>query len=205
MNLDKLKEPFKTIKWRVQSFSKNKPLAICIPYIDARDVMNRLDDVVGVENWQCDYKEIKGVMYCGIAINLYYDSDEEVKEPFWVWKWDAGSESQVEKEKGEASDAFKRAFVKWGGARDLYEADFEYVAANVKKESNNHPYCIDKNKKRIYDLTHHINEIIDARKNNPPWFGEAVKFLSNGGTIEAIREKYEVSDELADKLMADAI
>ena len=82
-------------------------------YKDARCDMNILDETVGEENWQRDHKEIKGNLYCGVAI---YDE----KKSQWTWKYDCGTESNTEKEKGEASDSFKRACVNWGIGRELY-------------------------------------------------------------------------------------
>lgn len=82
-------------------------------YKDARCDMNILDETVGAENWQRDHKEIKGNLYCGVAI---YDE----KKSQWIWKWDCGTESNTEKEKGEASDSFKRACFNWGIGRELY-------------------------------------------------------------------------------------
>ena len=85
----------------------NKDKCFVLGYIDARDVESRLDNVVWPENWSCDYKEVKGMVFCGIEIN-------------WKWKWNNWTESATEKEKGQASDAFKRAAVKWGIGRNLY-------------------------------------------------------------------------------------
>lgn len=82
-------------------------------YKDARCDMNILDETVGAENWQRDHKEIKGNLYCGVGI-----WDKEKAQ--WIWKWDCGTESNTEKEKGEASDSFKRACVNWGIGRELY-------------------------------------------------------------------------------------
>lgn len=93
-----------------------------LAYIDARDAMDLLDEVVGPENWQCDYKQVKNVVYCGIGINT--------DEAGWVWKWDAGDESNIEEEKGEASDSFKRAAVRWGIGRFLYR-----LGANPKPQA----------------------------------------------------------------------
>ena len=110
MNLDDLKKeiPF---KWRVQS--ANQYGASCVAYIDSRQVQDLLDEVVGAGNWQCKFEEHKNNMFCSIGI-LQKDAD------VWVWKSDCGTESQVEKQKGEASDAFKRAAVMWGVGRFLY-------------------------------------------------------------------------------------
>ncbi len=137
-------------KWRVQSFSKNKPTAICVAYIDARQVMDLLDKVCGAENWQSDYKIIDGGLYGGIGI---FCNNQ------WVWKWDTGVESKEDKEKGEASDAFKRAAVKWGVGRFLYSKGIQYVNANEKKTGNNYPYVINNQGKKIRDLTKHINSL----------------------------------------------
>ena len=67
MELKELKRVIPS-KWRVQSFSKSKPCAVCVSYIDARSVMDLLDEVCGPENWQNDYKLIDGGMFAGIGI-----------------------------------------------------------------------------------------------------------------------------------------
>lgn len=89
-------------------------------YKNARVDMAILDESVGEFNWQRDHKEVKGNLYCGIGI-----FDERKEE--WVWKWDCGTESYTEKEKGEASDSFKRAGFNWGIGRELYTAPMIYL------------------------------------------------------------------------------
>ena len=113
MDLKKLKEPLKIsdIDFRIQSINKGK-YATILAYKDARVDMNRLDDVIGQGMWQRDHKEVKGVVYCGIGIWF---------EGALIWKWDAGTESMAEKQKGEASDSFKRAGFNWGIGRELYD------------------------------------------------------------------------------------
>lgn len=149
MQLKELKKEI-PYKWRVQSFSKNKPQAQCVAYVDARDVMELLDEVCGPENWQDDYKEADGKLFAGIGIKV---GDE------WVWKWDTGSESNIEKDKGQVSDSFKRAGVKWGIGRFLYKLAIQYVDANEVKTQNNYPYVVD-NGKRVWDITKFINDRI---------------------------------------------
>lgn len=134
-------------KWRVQSFSKHKPQAACVAYIDARDVMQRLDDVC-VYGWSRDHKELKGHMFSGVGV-VMPDGDT-------VWRWDCGVESNTEAEKGEASDSFKRAAVNWGVGRFLYDFDVKYLPANEAKTSSNWPYVVDSAGKRVYDLSAHI-------------------------------------------------
>lgn len=87
--------------------------------------MNRLDDVCGIGYWKKDYRSIDGRLYCGVAI--YNDVISE-----WIWKWDVGTESMTEKEKGMASDAFKRACFNIGIGRELYD----YPIISVKLNDN---------------------------------------------------------------------
>lgn len=99
-------------------------------YKNARVDMAVLDETFGEFNWQNDYKEIKGNMYCGIAV-----LNEACGE--WVWKWDCGTESFTEKEKGEASDSFKRAGFRWGIGRELYTAPFIWLQVATVKVGDN--------------------------------------------------------------------
>lgn len=106
IDLNALSEPIEP-RWRVQSIKNGK--AICVPYIDARMVYERLDIVCGRGNWQNRYDPDNGSAEISIHINNE-----------WVWKGDVGIESKQEAIKGKASDAMKRAAVVWGIGRDLY-------------------------------------------------------------------------------------
>lgn len=96
-------------------------------YKDARVDQNILDETVGSLNWQRDHKEIKGNVYGGIGI---YNQELSL----WIWKWDAGVESNTEAVKGEASDSFKRAGFNWGIGRELYTAPFIWVGKGLFKD-----------------------------------------------------------------------
>ena len=102
-------------------------------YKTARTDSNILDEVVGCMNWQSDYKVVNDNLYCSIGI---YDEDK--KE--WVYKWDCGTESYTEKEKGEASDSFKRAGFKWGIGRELYTSPFIWIVGNVEESKTTGKY-----------------------------------------------------------------
>ena len=87
--------------------------AIALAYIDARDVMDRLDEVVGNENWQDRYEETSsGRVVCTLSINFPGIG--------WISKSDGAGDTGTEGEKGAISDAFKRAAVKFGIGRYLY-------------------------------------------------------------------------------------
>lgn len=91
---------------------KKEPEGTELAYIDARDVMDLLDEVVGPENWQDSYELVGDKIIAGLGI---FVNDK------WIWKYDTGTESNIEEEKGMFSDAFKRAAVKWGVGRFLYD------------------------------------------------------------------------------------
>lgn len=103
--------------------------AIILLYKNARCDMNLLDETLGAFNWQCDYKEIKGNMYCGVGIK-----DPDTNE--WIWKWDCGTESNQDGEKGEASDSFKRACFRVGIGRELYTGPFIFYPMSQMKDKN---------------------------------------------------------------------
>lgn len=114
-------------------------------YQDARVGMTILDETVGAENWQRKHELINGNLFCSVGINVNYDKPE--KEPLFIWKQDVGVESNTEKEKGQASDSFKRAVVNWGICRCLYSAPFIWVGkedANIVTGGNVKPQCYDK-------------------------------------------------------------
>ena len=76
--------------------TKYKGSATLLLYQDARCAMDILDETIGSEKWQKEYYEVKGNVYCRIGI---------LTENGWVWKGDCGIESNVDAQKGEASDA----------------------------------------------------------------------------------------------------
>lgn len=89
-------------------------------YKDARVDMRLLDEVVGCMNWQRRHELINGNLFCTVSIR-----DEDTGA--WVEKQDVGTESNTEKEKGQASDAFKRACFNWGIGRELYTCPFVWI------------------------------------------------------------------------------
>jgi hypothetical protein len=80
-------------------------------YIDARDVMMRLDEVVGPLNWQDSYEEVMGRIICTLRVRF---GDE------WISKADGAGDTKIEGDKGGISGAFKRAACRWGIGRYLY-------------------------------------------------------------------------------------
>jgi len=110
--------PANKIHWRCGARTKDKTKGIPLAYIDARDVMKRLDDVAGF-NWQCRYNLAEGgLLICEIGLKI---------EDEWLWRANGAGDTQVEAEKGKASDAFKRAAVMWGIGRYLYSIPNQWL------------------------------------------------------------------------------
>lgn len=89
-------------------------------YKDARCDQNILDETVGARNWMRHH--CRDNANCVVSI-----WDDEKKQ--WIEKEDTGTESNTEKEKGLASDSFKRACFNWGIGRELYTAPFIWISA----------------------------------------------------------------------------
>lgn len=107
-------------------------------YKDARVDQNILDETVGAMNWQRHHSRDNA--NCIISI-----WDDEKKQ--WIEKEDTGKESFTEKEKGLASDSFKRAGFNWGIGRELYSAPFIWIKAQdteIKSGNNGKLQCFDK-------------------------------------------------------------
>lgn len=106
------------ISWRVGATNKDKTKGMALAYIDSRDVQDRLDSVCTPGGWQCRYPHAEQKTVCEIGVKV---GDE------WIWKADGAGDSDVEAEKGALSDAFKRAAVKWGIGRYLYDCASPWI------------------------------------------------------------------------------
>ena len=109
-------------------------------YKDARVDQNILDEAVGCLNWQRSHQLIGDRLYCTVSI---WDKEKEQ----WISKQDVGTESYTEKEKGQASDSFKRACFNFGIGRELYTAPFIWISAenaDIKQGGNGKYQCYDK-------------------------------------------------------------
>ena len=111
------------VEWRIGSTTQDKKKGMALAYIDSRTVMERFDSVCGPANWQCLYPHAGDKTSCKIAIKV----DDE-----WVWKEDGAGNTDFEGTKGAFSDAFKRAAVKWGVGRYLYDLKSPWVEIEVK-------------------------------------------------------------------------
>lgn len=105
--------------------------AVLLLYKTARVDMRILDEVYGSMNWQRHHEVINDNLFCTISI---WDSEKSQ----WVSKQDVGTESNAEAEKGQASDAFKRAGFAWGIGRELYDSPFIWISGKASKYDRFH-------------------------------------------------------------------
>lgn len=109
--------PEQDVEWFVGVTNKDKTSGLAIPFITARAVQSRLDDVVGPGRWRNSFIEWKdGAQLCEIQIY-----DEDMKQ--WVGKIDGSGDTDIEGVKGGLSASFKRAATMWGIGRYLYSLD----------------------------------------------------------------------------------
>jgi hypothetical protein len=197
--LAKLSAPFAsaTVSWRPGPTNQDKTRALALAYIDARDVQDRLDDVCG-PFWQVRHHYCGGEkLACDIGIKvgdregfLIAHIDGE-----WIWRGDGAGASDVEAEKGAFSDAFKRAAVRWGIGRYLYDVDAPWVA--IEKKGNTY-IILDNELARLRGLLERgarptpaaTRDATSAEPSRgPSSTGEAVKTLSQirDRVMEALR------------------
>lgn len=124
-----LARPFdpKRIHWRVGATNGDKTKGIALAYIDARDVMRRLDKVVGPMNWECRYPWNDGKRLC-CELSIFVGGR-------WITRSNGAGDTDVEADKGAFSDAFKRAAVLFGIGQYLYSLPNEWVAIQARGRS----------------------------------------------------------------------
>ena len=151
---------------RVAQAKKNRDGVVkadLLLYKDARVDMRILDEVYGTMGWKRTHQLLGDRLYCTIEV-----WDENKKE--WIAKQDVGTESNMEPEKGQASDAFKRAGFNWGIGRELYTAPKIQIALNQSE------YTEQGDRIRVwasfyvaqiaYDEDRNINRLVIADRNN---------------------------------------
>ena len=161
--------PANQISWRPGKVTNDKKKGMALAYIDARDVMDRLDEVCGA-SWHDEYKEVGGRLVCSITIN-------------GITRSDGAGDTAIEGDKGGLSDAFKRAAVKWGIGRYLYRLPSQWVELdqhkNFKSTPNLPPWAMPKvdlhtplieriqnGEKILMDLGMHQNEMYNSRERH---------------------------------------
>lgn len=186
-------EKFRTLKadeidCRVSQIASN--WCSLLLYKDARCDMNILDEAVGPMNWERSHTRDNA----NCTVSIY---DESKKE--WVSKEDTGTESYTEKEKGLASDSFKRACFNWGIGRELYTAPSIFIFPRKDMSAKGKETEFYKNDKGKYETkTRFYVELIDYDEN------KCIKDLiirDNKNNIRFTKLTKETEKKLSDNLM----
>lgn len=156
-SLLKLKEEFKPteIEWRIvkSGITNGKPWARIIPYIDSRAVQERLDEVVGPDNWQTKLTSSPSGVLCELSIMI---------GDTWVSKTDGSEETEYHGFKGGCSRALVRAAVLWGIGRYLYNTPEMWAFFVDRREGAN---WIQIEGKDYYWISDQVEETSPAPKN----------------------------------------
>ena len=180
-----LTEPFhySEVKWRVGSTNKDKSKGIGLAYVDARTVMDRFDFVIGPEHWQDKYIETPtNRILCELSV---FDGIN------WITKSDGAGVTSYEGEKGAISDAFKRAAVKFGIGRYLYELPanwFDLKNGRLASQPDIRNYTTNKRDTAAYRygmaLQEHFDSIYAIKKG-----------IAEGDLSTAAEAYFELSEE----------
>lgn len=194
------------ISWRVGAKSKNNESGLALAYIDARDVMERLDEICTPGGWQCRYSHANAKTVCDIGIKC----DDE-----WVWKANGAGDTDVEGEKGALSDALKRAAVVWGIGRYLYS--FPSIWVKIRPlgksfiiEESEYPKLVDAMAKHSRGIIvpaslppRHQDD--DAVNGHAQWVREQKLLLSTLTNYEEVKGWQATNKSSIDKLGRDNI
>lgn len=209
MDLKQLSRPLdiSNVDFRIQSINKGG-YATILAYKDARVDMQRLDEVCGPLNWKRQHT--RDNQNC--IVSIWCNDKKE-----WVSKEDTGAESFTEKEKGLASDSFKRACFNWGIGRELYDYPVIQVKLNadeftveggkvkqtynlrlkdwswVAEFDNNTLFrliAIDQNGKERFKFFEKINLTEESSK----WDDAIDAVIANGLTVEQVRKGYNITN-----------
>lgn len=175
------------IEVRIQSI-KEKGVVLLL-YKNARVDMDLLDETVGCMNWERKHEIIDGKLYC--TVSIYNEKTNR-----WVSKQDVGTESNTEKDKGRASDSFKRACFNWGIGRELYSSPFIWVGSDKANISNGKCYEKFKVKEIGYDESKKINKLIISNEKGTEVFSYGTKTKTSFSETKSKKQENEITIEV---------
>lgn len=153
---------------------------------DARVDQRILDETFTPFGWRRSHQSIDGNLYCTVEI---WDSDKEQ----WIAKQDVGTMSYSEKEKGQASDSFKRACFNWGIGRELYTAPFIWIPVDkVKIQPKDHKFITTEHfrvKKISYNENREISYLEIQNSNNQTVFLKGVGSTKTAEEVKSALDK----------------
>jgi hypothetical protein len=190
---ERLAEPFppEAVGWKPQSIKGDRAMAVA--YIDARDVMDRMDDVLGVGEWQDSYDLLPdGSVMCRLSVRIQGE---------WIVKADVGSPSDQpdsgDRLKAAFSDALKRAAIKFGIGRYLYRlpiqwADYDSMKKQFRSPPNLPAWAIPKGTKNMTDKEEKI-------------FADWEEWFNEGPSLASVNQQFPTYLKLPDGPVREAV
>ncbi|MDA2513286.1 Rad52/Rad22 family DNA repair protein [Bacillus cereus] len=126
--------PFEQLGWKItHTFeSQGRFFAYVAPFVDARAIQDRFDEVFGIDKWQVSYEKWGDkATKCTISVFL---------NERWISKEDGSEESDYSSVKGGFSNSLKRAAVLWGVGRYLYNVKPSKVELSTRSNGPNSIY-----------------------------------------------------------------
>ncbi|AJI08503.1 Rad52/Rad22 family DNA repair protein [Bacillus cereus] len=126
--------PFEQLGWKItHTFESNgRFFAYLAPFVDARAIQDRFDEVFGIDKWQVSYEKWgEKATKCTISVFL---------NERWISKEDGSEESDYNSVKGGFSNSLKRAAVLWGVGRYLYNIKPHKVELTTQGKGKNDIY-----------------------------------------------------------------
>jgi hypothetical protein len=179
------------IECRVQQVKQNG--CVLLLYKDARCDMRILDEVFGVDGWEREHQVVNGNLYCTVRV-------WSEKRNQWISKQDVGTESNTEKQKGEASDSFKRACFNIGIGRELYSAPFTWITLSKDEVlEKNGRYSLNSKvkfsvKEIEYDKYKEISKLIIIDQDNKERF-KFIKKTKQTKENPLLNQVYEIANK----------
>lgn len=190
---------------------ESKTQVVLLLYKDARVDQRILDELYGPMNWQRKHELIGDRLYCTVSV---WDAEKGI----WVDKQDVGTESYTEKEKGQASDSFKRAAFNWGIGRELYTApriafyidnamvnekgqpkcSFDVAHIDYKGDSISELVIIDNSYNVVFDMSGYMAKKQVIHPKHEKWEGMIDAIAAGKCSIEDCKSKYLFTDRIED-------
>lgn len=189
----------------------SKTQVVLLLYKDARVDQRILDELYTPMGWQRKHELIGDRLYCTISV---WDAGKGA----WIAKQDVGTESYTEKEKGQASDSFKRAAFNWGIGRELYTAPrIVFYLDNSKVNDKGQPKCsfevahidykgdciselviMDDSYNVVFDKTGYMQSRQVMHPKHPKWSGMIDAIAAGKCSLEDCKVKYLLTEEIED-------
>lgn len=192
--VEALQRPFdaKDIEWRIGQCGEKKNGEIwakALAYLTNRAVMNRLDEVFGLDGWKNEFRQMTIGESAGVLCGLSVKVDGE-----WITKWDGAQVSDMEPFKGGISDSQKRAAVQLGIGRYLYNLDATFVETSLTKGQGEWNYATTKDKKVFHWKTPALPAWALPQSTRKPAQPSSVISDGQANDILAMLRKYDFDE-----------